>query len=452
MGMEFFTQRERELLGDRFESLYAYPEDTPARGITPNLLRAQAESALDQAFPGLLKNPFNEKCRLLTGEQERPGIHPYHHAGVYYVQEPSAASVAPLLEVEPGMKVLDLCAAPGGKTSQLAGALQGKGLLVANEYMSQRAEILKQNLERMGVPNALILNEETSRIAAQFPGYFDRVLVDAPCSGEGMFRKEPQAMAQHNQGLVDQCAGLGKEILEAAAACLAPGGILVYSTCTFSPQEDESQIAAFLDRHPEFSLMELPGDWGSAGESNRTGGLPLDCSKVRRIWPCQGGEGHFMAKLKKEEGSRWEDARSQKKKAEKQVSLWEEFAARYFPGLKDSQTQLLGNLVLLPPVGLPPVGKLHIVRSGVAAGQIIKGRFQPNHHLFMAFGDKCTNRENLALGEDRLYAWLRGEEIPASQAENGWCAVLVDGYPLGMGKVSGGRIKNHYPKALRNLK
>ena len=181
------------------------------------------------------------------------------------------------------------------KSSQLAAALQGRGVLVSNEYVAARAEILKSNLERMGVSNAVVLNETPARIAEALPEFFDRVLVDAPCSGEGMFRKEPVAQQQHCEALVKQCAELGAQILDCAAAALAPGGQLVYSTCTFAPEEDEAQVAAFLQRHPEFALADVLGNvdytFGSAGEENRTGGLSLDVSKVRRIWPCQGGEG-----------------------------------------------------------------------------------------------------------------------------------------------------------------
>ena len=176
-------------------------------------------------------------------------------------------------------------------------------MLVSNEYVAARAEILKSNLERMGVPNAVVLNETPARIAEALPEFFDRVLVDAPCSGEGMFRKEPVARQQHCEALVKQCAELGAQILDCAAAALAPGGQLVYSTCTFAPEEDEGQVAAFLQRHPEFELADALGNvdytFGSEGEANRTGGLPLDVRKVRRIWPCQGGEGHFMARLVK---------------------------------------------------------------------------------------------------------------------------------------------------------
>ena len=303
MPTEYFEQRERALLGQRYEQLYAALQQTAERGVTVSALRTTPEQFAQRADFPLEPSPFCKAAFVVHQPDFKPGRHPYHHAGVFYSQEPSASSAAPLLGVQPGMRVLDLCAAPGGKSSQLAAALQGRGVLVSNEYVAARAEILKSNLERMGVSNAVVLNETPARIAEALPEFFDRVLVDAPCSGEGMFRKEPVALQQHCEALVKQCAELGAQILDCAAAALAPGGQLVYSTCTFAPEEDEGQVAAFLQRHPEFVLADVLGNvdytFGSAGEENRTGGLPLDVSKVRRIWPCQGGEGHFMARLVK---------------------------------------------------------------------------------------------------------------------------------------------------------
>ena len=235
--MEFpqdFTVRERALLGARFDELYAYATPQPARGVTVNALRCTPEWFAQHADFDAKPSPFCPTA-FTTAADFRPGRHAWHHAGVLYAQEPSASAPAALLDVQPGMRVADLCAAPGGKTSQLAAALQGQGLLLANEFVAARAEILRQNLERMGVTNAVITNEDTARLAAAMPGQFDRVLVDAPCSGEGMFRKEAVAAAQHNNALVAHCAELGAEILENAAALLAPGGVLVYSTCTFAP-------------------------------------------------------------------------------------------------------------------------------------------------------------------------------------------------------------------------
>ena len=308
----------------------------------------------------------------------------------------------------------------------------------------------------MGVTNAVITNEDTARLAAAMPGQFDRVLVDAPCSGEGMFRKEAVAAAQHNNALVAHCAELGAEILENAAALLAPGGVLVYSTCTFAPAEDEGQIAAFLAKHPAFTLCDLSGcGFGRPGEANRAPDYPdFRAGYTRRIWPADGGQGHFMARLQKAADA---DAPTPPKgkppKALKAPAEWLDFAKTYFPALASRPLAGAGEWLLLPAPGSETLNtaKLRVVRGGVLAGSVLKKRFQPAHALFMAYGAQCTNREELTLTDPRTAAWLRGEEIDAATAQNGWCAVLVDGFPLGGGKVSGGRIKNHYPKGLRNL-
>ena len=517
MPTEYFEQRERALLGPRYQQLYTAPQQTAERGVTVSALRTTPEQFAQRADFPLEPSPFCKAAFVVHQPDFKPGRHPYHHAGVFYSQEPSASSAAPLLGVQPGMRVLDLCAAPGGKSSQLAAALQGRGVLVSNEYVAARAEILKSNLERMGVSNAVVLNETPARIAEALPEFFDRVLVDAPCSGEGMFRKEPVALQQHCEALVKQCAELGAQILDCAAAALAPGGQLVYSTCTFAPEEDEGQVAAFLQRHPEFALADVLGNvdytFGSTGEENRTGGLPLDVSKVRRIWPCQGGEGHFIARLvkagtprtlpapgeytpeeqlwlaaaaeqsKKQKPGKGKPARAESRDARasrrenarvlreevqgkrgrragdsgagesasptQSLAAWHEFAAQYFPALADRPAVVHGGGVLLP-VPFPQTG-LHVLRAGVFVGSVQKGRFIPEHHLFTAFGARCTNREELTLADPRVTDYLSGREMAASTAADGWCCVTVDGYPLGGGKVSAGRVKNHYPKALRLL-
>ena len=512
MPTEYFEQRERALLGERFDVLYAAPQETAERGVTVSALRASPEQFAQKADFPLEASPFCKAAFVVHQPDFKPGRHPYHHAGVFYSQEPSASSAAPLLGVRPGMRVLDMCAAPGGKSSQLAAALQGRGVLVSNEYVAARADILKSNLERMGVPNAVVLNETPARIADALPEFFDRVLVDAPCSGEGMFRKEPVARTQHCEALVKQCAELGAQILDCAAAVLAPGGQLVYSTCTFAPEEDEGQVAAFLQRHPEFELADALGNvdytFGSEGEANRTGGLPLDVSKVRRIWPCQGGEGHFMARLvkngtpralpaegeytpeeqlwlaaaeaagKKAKGkggkpAKAADARSARRENARacreavrgagrsretaaeavspaqSLAAWQEFAKEYFPALADRPAVVHGGGVLLP---VPfPQTNLHVLRAGVFVGSVQKGRFVPEHHLFTAFGAQCTNCEQLTLDDPRTVEYLSGREVEARTAADGWCCVTVDGWTLGGGKVSSGRVKNHYPKALRLL-
>ena len=473
MPGEYFEARERALLGTRYDVLYAAP-CAVRRGVTVNGLRCAPQEFAAAVDFGLEPSPFCDAAFLLTDPQLRPGRHAYHHAGVFYVQEPSASVPAGLLGVRPGERVLDLCAAPGGKTSQLAAALRGEGLLVANEYVAARAGVLKSNLERMGVTNALVLNESTARVAAAFPAFFDKVLVDAPCSGEGMFRKEPEALRQHSAALVAQCAALGASILDDAAAALRPGGLLCYSTCTFAPEEDEAQVGAFLARHPEFTVLPAPTNAGAPGEAARCGAHPFAAEHTRRIYPCHGGEGHFMALLQKRgdgappeaERARPRAARGQRgakrgrdmracrpvqggngvSRAEARAE-GEAFLCEYFPGAAQLPLECRGTeLFVLPREGCGPAEGLRVVQAGVCAGSAARGRFVPAHHLFMAYGAQCANAERLTLADPRTAAWLRGEAIPAETAAPGWAAVLADGFPLGFGKQSGGVVKNHYPK------
>lgn len=407
--------------------------------------------------------PWSPAGRYLT---ERPSftLDPAFHAGAYYVQEASSQFLAHVLAGEEvaGKRILDLCAAPGGKTTLYASLAGSDGLVVANEVNRQRAAVLADNVRKWGLGNVAVTVNEPAQIAV-LEGWFDIVAVDAPCSGEGMFRKESVAVTQYDQPLLDRCAALGAEILENAAAMLAPGGILVYSTCTFAPGEDEGQIAAFLARHPEFTLCDLSGcGFGQPGEANRTGDYPLQAEYCRRIWPCDGGEGHFMAKLQKAadapavELPRGKNGKGKGGKTPrvdaKALQVWQSFAKELFPTLMGQPIAVVGDGFLLEPPALLPAAKLHVLRAGVPAGRAAKGRFEPAHALFMAYGAQCTNCEELTLADPRTAAWLRGEEIEAQTAQNGWCAVLVDGFPLGGGKASGSRIKNHYPKALRNLK
>lgn len=460
MSADYFEMRERALLGDAYDTLYAAPSEL-CRGLTVNLLRCTpAEFArIAPAQYALTPSPFCKEAFLLQDETARPGLSVYHHAGVYYMQEPSAASAAPLLDVQPGDCVLDVCAAPGGKTSQLAAAMHGQGILVANEYVAARAAALRGNLERMGVANALVLHTDTARLAAAFPRYFNKVLADVPCSGEGMFRKEPEALRQHSEALVRQCAALGAQVLENAAACVAPGGLLAYSTYTFAPEEDEAQIGAFLQRHPDFTLRPLSLEAGSPGEAARMGGFAYPVARTRRLYPCHGGEGHFLALLQRE-GAVTEPPVQKYLQGKPPLLESAQFLAEYFPHLEAGfdlsvRIEAQGRLSMLSAnemLYLLPRACIHTINVGVQTGGVVKGRFVPAHHLFMVYGAQCANIERLTADDPCTAAWLRGEEIAAQTAQQGYAAVLCDGFPLGFGKQSGGRLKNHYPKGLRNLK
>ena len=363
----------------------------------------------------------------------RPGLHPYHEAGVYYLQEASAMSAVALLDPQPGERICDLCAAPGGKTTQIAGRMLGEGFLLCNEIHPQRAKILSRNIERMGVANALVTNETPQRLADKYEGYFDRVLIDAPCSGEGMFRKEEAAVTDWSQETVEMCARRQAEILSAGGKLVRPGGRLVYSTCTFAPEENEQAITAFLQENPDFSVEAVDAPWFTpAGEG------------MFRLWPHKLlGEGHFAAVLRKAGDEREDTPVS---KPEKLPREWEDFAKELEIRLPEGKPVIFGQNLYWAPTDLPDIRGMKVLRPGLALGEVLKGRFQPAHALALWL-KKVKNVQDLAADSLQIQEYIHGNVIP-SQVK-GWCLVTVDGYSLGWGKGDGKVLKNHYPKGLR---
>lgn len=374
-----------------------------------------------------------EKEGYYYDPQSRPGLHPYHEAGVYYLQEASAMSAVALLDPQPGERVLDLCAAPGGKTTQIAGRMMGKGFLLCNEIHPQRARILSRNIERMGVANALVTNETPQRLAKAYPGYFDRVLIDAPCSGEGMFRKEEAAVTDWSQDTVEMCARRQAEILDAGSTLVRPGGRLVYSTCTFAPEENEMAIGSFLQRHPEFTLEHVDAPWFTpAGEG------------MFRLWPHKLlGEGHFAAVLHKAGDDR-ED--TPKEKTEKLPKEWEAFAKELNIRLPAGKAVLFGQSLYWAPVEMPDIRGLKVLRPGLALGEVLKGRFQPAHALALWLKTAAAVQDCPSDSRE-MAEYIHGNVVPSNR--KGWCLVTVDGYSIGWGKGDGKVLKNHYPKGLR---
>ena len=365
--------------------------------------------------------------------QARPGLHPYHEAGVYYLQEASAMSAVALLDPQPGETVCDLCAAPGGKSTQIAGRMKGQGLLLCNEYSPARAKILSRNIERMGVANAIVTNEKTGNLAQRLPGFFDRVLVDAPCSGEGMFRKEEAAVTDWSQETVEMCAARQAEILDNAAVLLKPGGRLVYSTCTFAPEEDEQAVAAFLERHPEFVPEEVEAPWFTPGPQGSY-----------RMWPHRLlGEGHFGAVLRKLEG---EEPEIPPEKAAALPKAWDSFAREVGVRLPEGIPLTFGTRLYWAPPGTPALRGLRVLRAGLELGELKKDRLEPAHALAL-WGRDFANILPLSAQGPEIEKYLHGEVLPGSF--RGWCLVTVDGYSIGWGKGDGNQVKNHYPKGLR---
>ncbi len=480
-----FADRMRRLLGEEYSAFLASYEKPHHPALRINPLRLENPDAVCGLLPFLSERvPFADGGWYYPDDPSlRPGKLPYHDAGLYYIQEASAMIPAALCPPRPGERVLDLCAAPGGKATQLAGALRGSGLLAANEIHAGRASVLSGNIERMGIPNALVLNMEPRALAERFPAFFDRIIVDAPCSGEGMFRKEPQAMQMWSTDNIGLCAARQADILRTAADMLAPGGTIVYSTCTFAPEEDEGSVLTFLREHPDFDTVppESPAvlaclanglldcgrpDWVPGG-----GEYTESLRRAVRLFPHHAdGEGHFAVLLRRRNtesaavpaASRRRDksgrktARAERNAGLRQASeLFEDFARSVLGFVPGGIPCLFGNTLSLLPAecGLTAqdLDGLRVLRAGLELGSIAGGRFTPAHALAMAALPPAgnTHRYETDSARGQTAAYLRGETVPCPAELSGWYIVTVDGFPLGWGKADRGVMKNHLPKGLR---
>ncbi|MCD8118552.1 MAG: RsmF rRNA methyltransferase first C-terminal domain-containing protein [Lachnospiraceae bacterium] len=503
-----------------YEAFLKSYEDSPAAGVRLNPWKGSREELLimlDDIFSGdgtALRSTVPKKPPLFSPVPWepngfyyepviRPGKHPFHEMGLYYIQEPSAMSAVPLLDPQPGERILDLCAAPGGKTTQIAGRMclltqiPGKmrqcGLLVSNEIHPARAKILSQNVERMGLSNVLVTNETPERLSARFPAYFDRILVDAPCSGEGMFRKNPEARLEWSSGEVTACADRQRHLLDLAASMLRPGGRIVYSTCTFSKAEDEDVAETFLAGHKVFHSCEYTrffphrqrgeGHFVAVLEHNQAERdsrpsvrLPVSdysCDSVQYLNDstvsnsdglsvCRSAELPEYGvgyKIAAEKSTRFAQSENRSPefpplKDRQVLKIWEEFsrtvfapeAAALFPR---ERLLLFGEQLYLAPEYCPKLDKLKILRPGLHLGTLQKGRLVPSHALalFLKPAD-VRHRLLLPLADERVARYFAGDVINCEN-EQGWTLVCVEGFSAGWGKASGGVVKNHYPKALR---
>ena len=453
MFPELFEARMQALLGAEYAEFLASYDRPRNVGLRVNPLKT--EQVPDLSRFGLTPVPW-ARHGFYYDPATRPGLSPYHEAGLYYLQEPSAMAPAGLLDVQPGMKVLDLCAAPGGKTTQLAAALQGEGLLVCNEINPKRAKILARNIERLGIANALVLNEHPQKLEERFVGFFDRILVDAPCSGEGMFRKEEAAVTDWSPETVEMCARRQGEILHSAAKMLRPGGRLVYSTCTFAPQENEGAVSRFVEAHPEFSVVKTDAPWFDPGRPAWTETPAAGIEHTFRLWPHKlHGEGHYAAVLEKSPDAPVEAVRParEKKRQSAAKSVPEDAIVKTFckdNGLALPAGRLLpfGQSLFLVPEEMPELHGLKVLRPGLELGQVLKNRFEPAH-AWALWLKTAKSVADFPADSPEIAAYLRGEAIPGDQT--GWTLLTVDGLSLGWVKGSGGILKNHFPKALRHL-
>ena len=484
-----FRERMKQMLGEEYDAFLRSYEETRRPGLRVNTLREKAKILESSPLFDMRPIPWAPHGFYYNPEK-RPGKHPLHEAGAYYIQEPSAMAVAALSGIRPGMRVLDLCAAPGGKSTQLASMLEGKGVLYSNEIHPARAKILSQNIERMGISNAVVLNEAPEKLTGRFPLYFDTVVVDAPCSGEGMFKKEEEAIPNWSPDNVDLCARRQSGILDCAAEMTAPGGTLVYSTCTFAPQENEQNTAEFVMRHPDFQILDIPSLLG-ADYMRRTGlasgrpeyasgeGIPGQIqdslSGTIRLWPHKlEGEGHFLAVFRKEGSALRRRAAGVRPVRDREaIKLFKEFCAETLSqcGIRKLDTaekdgsgaalMLFGKELYRIPESAGLDG-LKVLRPGLHLGTLKKNRFEPSHALAAALeaGDvKCcaelSDGSEDVLGDgNAARAYLRGESLRTQDCaqisgQKGWCLVTDCGFSCGWGKLSGDQIKNHYPKGLR---
>lgn len=439
-----FLDQMKTLLSDTEYDRFMQDCGKPAfRGIRVNTLKC-TEEKLKQLLPYVgSRTPFCENAFYIPPEQDGVGDDPLHRAGAFYVQEPSASSAVTVLDVRKGDIVLDLCAAPGGKSTQIAAALGGEGLLWSNEIVRSRAAVLLSNMERMGVANAVVSCCHPDILCQRLGGFFDKILVDAPCSGEGMFRKDADAASQWSLEHTRSCSERQLSILNSAAAALKDGGTLVYSTCTFSAYENENVIERFLSSHPEFTLADCGVSFGKRS-----------MDKAVRILPEHGGEGHFAAKLVKLGELYRSDSLPVPEKPfpelRQSLDMYDEILTERIFG--ERLKKIGDKVIILPQAELPDMSGLGVLRAGVLLGEIKKNRIEPSHALYMAADrEHLRTYIDLPYGNNRLRAFYHGEETDIDSDIKGFCGVLVEGISTGFGKAGGGVLKNRYPKGLRSL-
>ena len=502
---EKFRDKIKEMLKDEADKFFASYDEDHFAGLRVNTLKIQPDDFVKISPCKLESIPWTNKG-FYYDKEEKPAKHPYYYAGLYYIQEPSAMAPAAMLPIEEGDRVLDLCAAPGGKSTELGAKLNRTGMLVSNDISASRAKALLKNIEINGIPNALIVNEAPHKLAENFTEYFDKILVDAPCSGEGMFRKEPAIIKNWEQYGVGYYSKLQREILPSAVKMLKPGGYMVYSTCTFSTLEDEGSLKFILDNFPEMTVEKLSYDFGDHGHPEwmiyekelLAENLPdgeyesekIDVNKIiknnnygqienaARLWPHKlHGEGHFVALLKKNDNdnissestginstvAKLDISNKKKKKGQrdsikttKKIDLPEEFISF----IKDidvdyDYTRFIINkdrIYYTPDKDMNLRG-LRILRNGLLMGELKKNRFEPSQALASSLSKEMyKNYVDLSLEEPEVIKYLKGEtvELTAEQQErnshlkNGWGLVCVDGYSLGFAKVIGTTLKNKY--------
>lgn len=442
---ESYVERMKELLKDEFDDYIKSFEEKNHQGLRANTLKIEPEELKEKLPFDLEPIPWCKEGFYYSSEV-RPAKHPYYYAGLFYIQEPSAMSTGAMLPINEGDRIADLCAAPGGKSTQAAAKLKGSGILVTNDISATRCKALLKNVEISGLNNAIVTNEDPIRLADRFEGFFNKIIVDAPCSGEGMFRKDNDAIKSWEEHKSEMCCSLQRQILNAAAKMLCDDGIIAYSTCTFAPEENEGSINEFLDNHPEFEIIEVDKTSGFCdGHPEWVEGGREELKKCARLWPYKiKGEGHFLTLLHKKGDKPYnEPSKIKDISKDKRLEEFYSFSKECLNIDINSDFEIHGSSLFKIPYGIDLRG-LRVVRSGLYLGELKTKRFEPSQAFAMTLKkEDVKNYVDFSLEDERVIRYLKGESFEA-EAKDGWCLVMVDGYPLGWAKAQKGRLKNKY--------
>ncbi len=446
-----FTEKMKAILQDEYEDFLKGYDRTRHYGLRVNRTKLTAEEYEKLSFCELTKVPWIDNA-FEYEDSISPAKHPYYFAGMYYLQEPSAMTPANLLKIEPWDRVLDICAAPGGKATELGAKLNHTGLLVANDISNSRAKALLKNIELFGIPNVLVTSEPPEKLSGKFPGFFDKILIDAPCSGEGMFRKNPGMMKDWETYGPKHYSALQRSIVPHALRMLKPGGMLLYSTCTFSPEENEGTVRFMLDLDPDLEVVDIENRYEgfAPGRPELIENGTEDLKKCVRIWPHKmNGEGHFIALLHKKASEAPKQEKAKPKKAKALPPLLEEFMKDCTYPVDANALEIQEERVYVMPDGIKGLKGLRFLRSGLLLGELTKDRFEPSQAFAMVLKkEQYAAVIDLPCQDHRVIRYLKGETIDVDDLEltrkKGWYLVCVDGYPLGWGKLVNGSLRNKY--------
>lgn len=446
-----FVEKMKRLLGDEYDEYIKCYEKPRYYGLRVNTKKISVEEFQKICPFEIWPIPWIDNGFYYDGDNVQPSKHPYYFAGLYYLQEPSAMTPANRLPIEPGDKVLDVCAAPGGKATELGAKLAGQGVLVANDISNSRAKGLLKNIEVFGIGNVLVISEEPGKLEEYFPEYFDKILIDAPCSGEGMFRKDKKMVKAWEEHGPEFFSKLQKSIVTQAARMLKPGGMMLYSTCTFDERENEGTIAYLKEQFPEFIVRDMiPYEGFAKGLPEVVSPVDHTLASTIRIWPHKmQGEGHYVALLQKGEATETVKPLKNKKTNKKVPEELLEFFQDVSWDMDWNQLEMYSEKVYYMPYDIPKVTGLRFLRTGLYLGDLKKNRFEPSQSLAMCLkAEEFKTTVNLPVDDERVVKYLKGETIEVDDLVDakakGWQLVLVNGYPLGWGKLAGGTLKNKY--------